>query len=62
MKRLVEQLNTTTSYVVSGGKSGEKTRQRHLSKGKLLARDRIKYLLDSKYNKIKLFIVKSLNQ
>ena len=48
MKRLVEQLNANTSYVISGGKSGEKARQRHLSKGKLLARDRIKYLLDSK--------------
>ncbi|RNA03520.1 methylcrotonoyl- carboxylase beta mitochondrial, partial [Brachionus plicatilis] len=47
MKRLVDQLNATTSYVISGGKSSEKARQRHLSKGKLLARDRIKYLLDS---------------
>ncbi|CAF0820580.1 unnamed protein product [Brachionus calyciflorus] len=46
MKRLVDQLNSTTSYVINGGKSGEKARQRHVSKGKLLVRDRIKYLID----------------
>jgi acetyl-CoA carboxylase carboxyltransferase component len=31
-----------------GGKGGEKARERHVSKGKLLPRDRIKYLLDPK--------------
>ncbi len=34
----------------SGGKNGQKTRLRHTNKGKLLARDRIKYLLDHKLN------------
>lgn len=31
-----------------GGKGAEKARHRHTSKGKLLVRDRIKYLLDPK--------------
>lgn len=72
MKKIVDQLNETTNYVLSGsferiqiyliiilnnlnvffiqgGKAGQKTRERHTSRGKLLARDRIKYLLDPKY-------------
>lgn len=48
MKKLVDNLNSITSNVISGGKSGEKTRLRHITKGKLLARDRIKGLLDHK--------------
>lgn len=46
MKKLVDQLNTVTNNVMLGGKNGQKTRLRHTSKGKLLARDRIKYLID----------------
>jgi 3-methylcrotonyl-CoA carboxylase beta subunit len=46
MKKLVDQLNTITNNVLEGGKSGLKARLRHTEKGKLLARDRIKYLLD----------------
>jgi acetyl-CoA carboxylase carboxyltransferase component len=48
MKKLVDQLNTITNNVLEGGKSGLKARLRHTEKGKLLARDRIKYLLDHK--------------
>mgnify|MGYP002789026739 CR=1 FL=1 len=48
MKKLVDELNDKTSYVISGGKSSAKARERHTSKGKLLARDRIKYLIDPK--------------
>lgn len=50
MKTLVDQLNTTTKSVLSGGnnKNAQKVRERHTGKGKLLARDRIKYLLDPK--------------
>ena len=49
MRKLVDKLNETTSYVVSGGKGGSVARQRHTEKGKLLARDRIKHLIDPKY-------------
>lgn len=48
MKSLVDKLNTTTKTVMSGGnnKNAQKVRDRHTGKGKLLVRDRIKYLLD----------------
>lgn len=46
MQKLVDQLNTTTNHVLNGGKNSEKVRQRHTGKGKLLARDRIKNLVD----------------
>lgn len=46
MKGLVNNLNQTTNYVLKGGKGGEKVRDRHTGKGKLLARDRIKGLID----------------
>lgn len=49
MKSLVDKLNETTGYVTSGGKSGSVARKRHTDKGKLLARDRIKHLIDPKY-------------
>ena len=42
MKNLVNILNSKTNYVLQGGKGSEKVRERHTSKGKLLARDRIK--------------------
>lgn len=48
MKKLVDQLITITNIVLEGGKSGHKARLRHTEKGKLLSRDRIKYLLDHK--------------
>ena len=48
MKKLVDELKSTTSYVMAGGKQGEKAIQRHTSKGKLLVRDRIKRLIDPK--------------
>ena len=48
MKKLVDELNTKTKYVLNGGKNSEKVRQRHTGKGKLLARDRIKGLIDPK--------------
>lgn len=46
MKKQVDKLNSITNHVLSGGKSGQKARERHVSKGKQLARDRIKGLLD----------------
>lgn len=46
MKKQVDKLNSITNHVLSGGKSGQKARERHVSKGKLLPRDRIKGLLD----------------
>lgn len=46
MKKLVDKLNETTGYVTSGGKAGSVARKRHTDKGKLLARDRIKHLID----------------
>lgn len=46
MKKLVDELKSKTSYVLAGGKSSEKARERHVSKGKLLVRDRIKRLID----------------
>lgn len=48
MKSLVDKLNATTKTVMSGGnnKNAQKVRDRHTGKGKLLVRDRIKYLLD----------------
>jgi hypothetical protein len=49
MKNLVKELNDKTKYVIAGGKSSAKAKDRHTSKGKLLARDRIKYLIDPKY-------------
>jgi 3-methylcrotonyl-CoA carboxylase beta subunit len=48
MQKLVAHLNSVSNHVVSGGKAGEKLRKKHTSKGKLLARDRIKYLIDPK--------------
>lgn len=50
MKSLVDKLNATTKTVMSGGnnKNAQKVRDRHTGKGKLLVRDRIKYLLDPK--------------
>ncbi len=44
MKSLVDELKTEISTISSGG--GEKARQRHLSRGKLLPRERINELLD----------------
>ncbi len=46
MKSLVDKLNTTTNYVLSGGSGSQKVRERHVGKGKLLARERIKQLID----------------
>ncbi|CAL8141930.1 unnamed protein product [Orchesella dallaii] len=45
MKKVVQDLRTRVSKIMAGG--GEKAITRHTSKGKLLARDRIQYLLDS---------------
>lgn len=44
MCKLVEELRSITSSVLNGG--GEKAIQRHTSRGKLLARERINRLLD----------------
>ncbi|KAH8237247.1 hypothetical protein KR038_007911 [Drosophila bunnanda] len=44
MGKLVEQLRSYTSKVLTGG--GQKAIERHTSRGKLLARDRINLLLD----------------
>lgn len=44
MKTLISTLKQKTQAVLSAG--GEKTTKKHLSKGKLLARDRINLLLD----------------
>lgn len=44
MTKLVEELKAATTDVLQGG--GAKPIERHVSKGKLLARDRINYLLD----------------
>ena len=44
MRELVTELNATLESVAAGG--GEKAVQRHLSKGGMLVRDRIKTLLD----------------
>jgi 3-methylcrotonyl-CoA carboxylase beta subunit len=43
--KLVEELEKINDYVMQGGP--ERSREKHLSRGKLLARDRIKALLDS---------------
>lgn len=44
MKALVDELKGHVSTILQGG--GEKARQRHLSRGKMLPRDRINNLLD----------------
>ncbi|XP_029176194.1 methylcrotonoyl-CoA carboxylase beta chain, mitochondrial isoform X2 [Nylanderia fulva] len=44
MKVLVDQLKNTVEKIVEGG--GQKERERHISRGKLLARERINILLD----------------
>lgn len=44
MSNLVNELKSVTSNVLQGG--GPKPIERHVSKGKLLARDRINTLLD----------------
>lgn len=44
MGKLVEELRSFTSQVLTGG--GQKAIERHTSRGKLLARDRINLLLD----------------
>ncbi|WP_366657497.1 carboxyl transferase domain-containing protein [Fodinicurvata sp. EGI_FJ10296] len=44
MAALVDDLRATVARIKSGG--GEKARERHLSRGKLLPRDRIRALLD----------------
>ncbi|PAA47364.1 hypothetical protein BOX15_Mlig006744g3 [Macrostomum lignano] len=44
MKKLVSDLESKIQHVLKGG--GEKARERHLSRGKLLPRDRIGHLLD----------------
>ncbi|WP_020408182.1 carboxyl transferase domain-containing protein [Hahella ganghwensis] len=44
MAKLVDNLQTLAATIMQGG--GEKARERHLSKGKLLPRDRISHLLD----------------
>lgn len=48
MKKLVDELKGITSTIVGGGKSSEKMRQKHTSRGKLLVRDRIQNILDPK--------------
>jgi len=42
--KLVAELKEVDDYVMQGGP--ERSREKHLSRGKLLARDRIKLLLD----------------
>lgn len=44
MESLVKRFKTTVEKIVEGG--GEKARERHTKKGKLLPRDRIDSLLD----------------
>lgn len=44
MKTLVDKLKNTVEKIVEGGE--RKSRDRHVSKGKLLPRDRINTLLD----------------
>lgn len=44
MTHLVETLRNKTAGILKGG--GEKTVKKHVSKGKLFVRDRIKLLLD----------------
>lgn len=44
MKVLVDQLKITVDKIVDGG--GQKERERHISRGKLLPRERINTLLD----------------
>lgn len=44
MKALVSKLKTTVEKITEGG--GQKARERHMSKGKLLPRERINTLLD----------------
>jgi len=44
MKSLVDRLKNTVEKIVEGG--GQKARDRHVSKGKLLPRERINTLLD----------------
>ena len=44
MKALVDQLKSVVGKVVEGG--GKKARERHVSKGKLLPRERINLLID----------------
>lgn len=46
MKALVDDLRGKVSTVVQGGNGGEKARKLHLSRNKLLPRDRISRLLD----------------
>lgn len=46
MKKLVGELNSVTKQVMTGSTAVLKARERHTSKGKLLARDRIKRLID----------------
>jgi len=41
---LVEELRKVDNYLLQGGP--ERSREKHLSRGKLMARDRIKALLD----------------
>ncbi len=43
--KLVEELNKVNDYVMTGGP--ERSREKHLARGKLLARDRIRSLLDA---------------
>ena len=42
--KLVDELNDVNDYVMQGG--SERSREKHLARGKLLARDRIRLLLD----------------
>lgn len=44
MKTLVDQLKTTVEKIVEGGT--QKAKERHMSKGKLLPRERVNTLLD----------------
>lgn len=44
MKTLVDQLKTTVEKITEGG--SQKARERHVSKGKLLPRERLNTLLD----------------
>ena len=44
MKNLIDQLKNTVEKIVEGG--GQKAKDRHTSKGKLLPRERINILLD----------------
>lgn len=44
MVRLVQELQNKTQTVLGGG--GEKARKKHVSKGKLLVRERVNLLLD----------------